>query len=182
MKSKPMIALLIVAGLLTGCSDIVSLNAPIQDSEAVIDASLEGIYAAGEDVCIIRKPVGGVYRILYSEAPEEGYPGTAEARQFEGRLMKTQSAEVLDVVSDRGDEFHAPVHLWARVWPGAKELRWSWLDSEWLKGRARAELGTQETDSRMILTSPASTLRSFIDRYAGDEQAHGAAAIWERIR
>src|SRR4051812_30247264 len=128
MRMFELLAAIAGAVTLTGCSEMVSLNAPVTDSAAGVDDRLEGIWEAGKDMCIIRKPVDGVYRIVYSEAPQPENPASADARQFEGRLLITPNAEILDLASPGADGFQIPAHMWARIWPGQRELRWAWLD------------------------------------------------------
>jgi len=121
-------------------------------------------------------------RILYSEAPDPEASGSGAARQFEGRLLRTDDAEILDIVAAGRDDFQIAAHMWARIWTGDRELRWAWLDSDWLKEHARTKLATQEPDGRMIITSLPDALRLFLAQYGSDELAHGKQQVWSRLR
>ncbi len=181
MQHKLLGIVVFSAVVFTGCSDIVALNSSVTDSQAATDGKLAGVWTDGHDICIIREPIEGVYPILYAEAPDPAASGSGAEQQFEGRLLRTNDAEILDVVPAATDEFHLAAHMWARVRPGDKELRWAWLDSDWLRQMARAKLATQEPRDRMVVTSPVDAVRAFLTAYGGNDRAQSDSTIWKRL-
>ncbi len=161
------------AALMTGCSSLVSLNPFVSDQEAVIDPALIGVWDTGDDggLLVIRQS-GNHYTILYSE--------NSSALKFEARLFRAGDAELLDLVPGSDDGFSIPVHTLVRVWPGQSELRWAFLESDWLKQQAVQQLASQPAGDRTLLTAPGAAVRSLLGKLGDDERAYSKQQAFQR--
>jgi len=148
---------------LTGCSDLVSLNPFVTDKEAVTDPSLVGTWKAPDGALAIIQQADSAYDITYT--------ADKDTAKFEGRLIKTGNADILDLVIESDDAFQVPAHLMARVWVQGSTLRWIFLDSKWLRGQA-ANLASQPSGTRTLLTAPGDKVRDFVLTYGANDQAY----------
>ena len=162
------------AALMTGCSSLVSLNPFVSDEESVISPALAGVWKTGEDdgLVVIRQS-GTHYTILYTE-------NSSTTLKFEGRLFRAGDAELLDLVPSSDDGFSIPVHTVVRVWPGQSELRWAFLESDWLKQQAVRQLASQPAGDRTLLTAPGAVVHSLLAKYGADEKAYSKQKVMQR--
>ena len=174
----PMI-LLAVAGTLAlaACDNpvLISMEPAGTEQQAVFDASLLGTWEtnADGDLCIVRRGNGNTYTVKYVE--------DGGARKFEGRLFVVGQARVMDLVPQDSDDFQIPGHALIRILSSSPTLRWSYLDSEWLRQQAAGVLPVRPRDGRkLLLTAPAAPLAAFLANFAADERAHGSIQEWQR--
>ena len=170
------ILMLAVAGaaLMSGCSSLVSLNPFVSDEEAVISPLLTGVWNTGEnDGLVVIRQSGTHYTILYAE-------DNSKTLQFEGRLIRAGEAELLDLVPNVDNGFSIPVHTLVRVWPGQAELRWAFLESDWLKQQAVRQLASQASGDRTLLTAPGAAVRGLLAKYGADEKAYSKQQVMRR--
>jgi len=151
------------AMMLTGCSDLISLNPFVPEQDAVVDPTLAGTWKNSDGMLVIVQQEQSAYSITYTE--------NKETAKFNGRLAKMGDAEIMDLVLESDDAFQVPVHMMARVWVEGSTLRWIFLDSKWLRQQA-AELAGQPSGNRTLLTSPEAAARAFAWKYAGDARAY----------
>jgi len=176
----PMILLALTGALaLAGCDtpSLLSLDPAVTDQEAVFDASLLGTWDAGQggDLCIFRRGDGNTYSVTYVS------DGTS--RKFGARLFQAGQARLLDLSPLDSDDFQIPGHTLIRVLASGGSLRWTFLDSEWLRQQAAQELPSRARDSgKMLLTAPTASLRDFLTKYAADDKAHGDLEEWQRLQ
>ena|ERR1017187_725574 len=176
----PMILLALAGTLvLAGCDSpsLLSLDPAVTDQEASFDASLLGTWQTGQggDLCIFRRGDGNAYTVTYVS------DGTS--RKFDARLFPEGLATLLDLSPQDADEFQVPGHALIRIWTTGGSLRWTFLDSEWLRQQAALELPSRARDNnRMLLTAPAAALRGVLAKYAADDKAHGDIEEWQRLQ
>jgi hypothetical protein len=177
----PMILLALTGTLvLAGCDSpaLISLEpAAIADQEAGFDANLAGAWQAreGGDLCVIRHGDGNAYTVTYLS--------DGSSRKFDALLFQAGQASLLDLSPQDSDDFQTPGHAWIRIWTTNGSLRWTFLDSEWLRQQAAQELPNRARDnSRILLTAPSTSLRSFLAKYAADDRSHGEVEDWQRLQ
>ena len=175
----PMI-LLAVAGtlLLAGCDNpaLISIDPAVTDQAAVFDASLLGTWQAkqGGDLCVLRRGDGNAYDITYVS--------DGSTRKFEGLLFLAGQARVLDLSPQDSDDFQIPGHALIRILSSGDTLQWAYLDTDWLRQHAAAELANRpRNDGKLLLTAPTAPLAAFLANYAADERAHGDVNEWQRL-
>ena len=161
--------------MLAGCESpaLVSMDPVATEANTVFDASLLGTWeiSEGGDLCILRRAHGDVYAITY--VSDEG------VRQFEGRLFLAGQARVMDLTPRDSDDFRVPAHALIRILSSGATLRWTYLDSAWLRQQAARELVTRPRgEGKLLLNAP---LAGFLARYAGDERAYGEVQEWQRL-
>ncbi len=167
---------LAAALLLTGCSGMISLNPFVTDGEASIDPALLGVWhdADGEDTCII-KQAGMHYAITYVDK-------SSSAITFEAWLLASGDAKFLDLVPGDDSPFRIAAHTPVRVWTEGTTLRFSFLDSDWLRQQATQQLATQLAEDRTLITAPGESVRHFLMEYGADARAYGEVQTLERAQ
>jgi hypothetical protein len=151
---------------LTGCSNLVSLNPLVTDKQAVLDANLVGTWKSGDnDSLFVVQKNNSSYSITYTD-------GKDPAQKLTATVFQSGEAELLDVVSENEALLQVPVHALVRVWPEGNLLRWTFLDSQWLRDQAAKELASQAKGSLQLLTGPGETVRSVLLKYAADSKAY----------
>jgi len=152
------------AVVLSGCSELMSLHSFVGDEDSAADPGLAGTWKSSDDeALIIVQQAGAIYSITYTEKKETA--------KFQGRLIRAGDAEILDVVEESDDAFQIPAHLMVRVWPEGGVLRFTFLDSKWLRALAAQQLASQPSGDRTLITAPADAVRSFVLRYGADPKA-----------
>lgn len=166
----PMI-LIAMAGTLVlgGCDNpaLISMEPAVTEQDTIFDSSLLGTWDTklGGDICIVRRGDGNAYAVTYV--------GDGGARKFEGRLFLAGQARVMDLAPQDSDDFQTPVHALIRILSSGATLRWTYLDSDWLRQHANGELASRPRDGgKLLLTVPAAQLAAFLANYAADERAH----------
>ena len=164
--------------VLAGCDDpaLISLDPAVTDQDAAFDANLPGTWQAGDggDLCIIRRGDGNSYTVTYVS--------DGSARKFDAGLFQSGQAEILDLTPAEADDFQLAGHVLVRVWSASGSLRWSYLDSPWIRQQAGQELPVREgNNGKTVLTAHTAALRGFLSKYAADDKAHGDVVEWQRL-
>ena len=175
-----MILLALAGGLvLVGCDSpaLISLDQAVTDQEAVFDSTLLGTWDAGQggDLCIFRRGDGNAYTVTYIS--------DNSSRKFDARLFQAGQARLLDLSPQDSDDFQVAGHALIRILGSNGSLRWTFLDSEWLRQQAAQALPNRTRDSgKLLLTAAAASLRDFLAKYAGDDRSHGDVEEWQRLQ
>ena len=156
----------------TGCATLLTTNGFVAEEEALLDPHLAGTWTNDGDTILIRQNRTS-YEITYVDKGKD-------AIKFTARLVRIADAMLLDLTRDSDDPFTMPLHFAVRVWPEAAMLRWTLVDSDWLKEQAAQLLPAQRDGERTIVTAPAPAVREFMRRFGGDERARGKIETWTR--
>ena len=166
MKFATVTLALAGAMALTGCTNLVSLNPFVTGKQAVMDVNLEGTWKSDDnDSFVIVQKNSSSYSVIYAD-------GKGASQKFTALLFKVGDAELLDLVSENETFLQVPVHAAVRVWPQGSLLRWTFLDSKWLREQTGRELVSQPSGDAQLMTSPGETVRSVLLKYAGDSKAY----------
>ena len=126
-----------------------------------------------DTMCIIKQDDHNAYKITFLSG---GSPV-----EFQAQLFRAGPAEFLDVVPAEDNDFRVSGHAVARIWTGGGELKWAFLDSDWLKKQA-APLKTHTDGGKMLLLEPGATVRSFIAKSGADDRAYGNPVTWQKVQ
>ena len=159
--------------LCTGCSEMISLHPFVADSEAVQDARLPGVWLDGDDPMYIVRPDGNGYTISLSDK------SSPAVYKLKAKMLKVGDARILDLTPADEDAFQIAAHTPLRVWIDGATLRVAFLDSQWLREKAGAQLVTQAGD-RLLITSPQEDVTRFLLTYGGDDRAYGKVTVLSR--
>jgi hypothetical protein len=178
MKLTSMLLALAGVLILTGCDNpaLLSLEPVVTDQDAVFDTTLLGTWGASQDkdLCIFRRDGDSGYAITYVSG--------GDVRQFSARLFRVGEVSMLDLTPEGSDDFQIAGHALVRIWTGGGTLRWTYLDTEWLRKQASQLLPNRADDKRMVLTAPGAAVRAFVAKYGVDDKAHGDATEWQRVQ
>jgi hypothetical protein len=171
--------LLSLAGALAlaGCDpSLISLAPAVSAQDAVFDSTLLGTWeaATGGDHFIFERGKGNAYTVTMVS--------DGNSRQFDALLFQAGEARLLDLSPRQSDDsFQVPGHALIRILASDTSLRWTYLDSDWLRQQAARELPNRARDNDgMLLTAETGPLYGFLTRYAGDDRAHGDVEEWQR--
>jgi hypothetical protein len=164
----------------TGCSQLISLHPFVTEQDAELDPRLPGVWTGGQgDELYIVRQDGNGYTISYSEKSSAG------TYKLKAKLFKTGETRILDLTPAEEDAFQIPAHTPLRVWMEGATLRIAFLDSQWLRGHAGAELAVQDmapdTGVRVLITAPGDAVTRFLLTYGGDERAFGEPIVLTRL-
>ena len=182
MKRILMLPAAAVALMLTGCEGIptpslLSLESAVTDRDTTPDVPLAGAWesSTSDQVCLIRKDgdKDGAFSIQYLGGKQVA---------LKGRLFRAGDAMILELEPHEDDDyFNIPGHAFARVWLEGKTLRWSFLDSDWLKEQLKA-LPSYAAGDRTLLLASGKAVRAFIEKVAVAEDALSGEVTWQRIQ
>ena len=166
-------ALLLAAGAAllccAGCSDLISLNGFAPDGVAALNPRLPGVWGDDDDLYVVQEK-GGEYSITVTSKKTKG-----ETMAFTATLFRVGNAEILDLVPAGDDDaFRVAVHTPVRIWVDERSLRFTFLDSKWIRERAaeQALAKQQVNDKRTLLTGPSEQVTKFMLAHAGDDRAY----------
>lgn len=167
---------LALAGTLmcTGCSDLISLRPFVTDKEAVQDARLPGVWVDDDDAMYIVRQDGKGYAIGFVAK------NASTVYKLTGKMWKAGETRIFDLTPAEEDPFQIAVHTAMRVWIEAATLRIAFLDSQWLREKAGAQLAVQEVGDRRLITSPGDAVTRFLAAAGGDDQAFGKPNVLRR--
>ena len=169
--------MLVLAGTIVsaGCASTAALHPFVTDREGAVDASLTGVWGEenGDGVVVIRL-VGATYWITYSDK--------SSLVRLQARLLKTASAAIFDLSPDYKNEFALPAHLPVRIWLEGDTLRYTVLDSAWLKDLIREELAFEDAGGTLVITAPGDAVARFLAAHGGDERAFSSTVELVRMR
>ena len=165
MKLATLTLALLGSMALTGCSNLVSLNPFVTEKQAVLDPNLLGTWKGSGGELVIVQQNKSSYSITYTEGKEG-------AQKFTALLFRSGDAELLDLVSESDAVLQVPVHALVRVWPEGSLLRWTFLDSKWLREQATQQLASQPQGDSILLTAPGEAVRSVFLQHGGDSKAY----------
>jgi hypothetical protein len=158
-----------VAALLmcVGCSDMVSLNGFSPEALRAQNPALPGVWAGDDSLYIVKEKQGGYSISIVSVEKNE------PAVNFTASLIRAGNAEILDLVPASDDSaFHIPVHTPVRIWVDEHRLKFAFLDSEWLREKARASLASEKRGSRLLITSAEAAVFQFLLVNGTDDRAY----------
>jgi hypothetical protein len=176
----PMILAAAAALALSACDTprLLSINPAVTESETVFDQTLVGTWGTkdGAEFCSLRPNADtNTYTVTYVS--------DGDSRKFEGRLFQAGQARVMDLAPQDQDDFQIPGHALIRILSSGDTLRWTYLDSDWLRQRGAAELPNHPRGGgKLLLSAPSDRLAAFLATYAADERAHGDIQEWQRLQ
>jgi hypothetical protein len=179
MKLISMVVAVAAFSLLAGCDVtvpvLISVEAVATANDTAMDAGLLGTWEeqGNKDlVAVIRMADSGGYQISILSG--------GSVMTFGAKVFFVKESEFLDLAPTDDNDFRIPGHAVVRIWTDGAALRWSFLDSDWLKQKA-AGLTAHSADGKMQIFAPAATVRAFIAAYGTDDQAYGKVATWVRV-
>jgi hypothetical protein len=104
------------------------------------------------------------------------------AKEFDAMLFRAGEAQVLDLAASANDDFVIAPHMAVRIWLEGGQLRWAYLDSEWLRGEATRQLPHRPVGKKILLAAPTAAVQDFLMKHAGDEKAIGEVATFTRVQ
>ena len=166
------ITVVIAAVLLTGCGDLLSVEAVANKDNTVFDPALVGAWNAGDAVVIVQAGDDHAYRIHWVGA--EGNTETPRFVRMEGRLARIGDQRLLDLsTSEAGaGAFTIPCHVFLRIRTVKDGLKVQFVDSKWIREQLKSSsLASFTKDNHPVLTAPAAQVEAFLVKFGFDERA-----------
>jgi hypothetical protein len=145
---------------------LVSLDPFVPEDHPASDPNLAGIWQSGDKDFVWIRQDGPSYSIRFFGDDKD------VCIVFEGHLLRVDDAEFMDLVSTGDNAFNVPAHMVARVWTDGGGLRWAYLDSDWLKDKAKQTLGTQAAGDRTLITAKGAAVVEFLKKFGVDDKAY----------
>ncbi len=151
---------------MTGCSDMISLRSFAPENLTVQNPLLPGIWSSSDDEIYIVRAKDKGYTITY--IGKDNLP-----LHFDAKLIRAGAAEILDVTpTDDDDPFRVATHVPVRVSVDGATLRFTFLDSPWLREQARTQLAVQDVGKRILITAPGDAVARFLLLHGNDDRAY----------
>jgi hypothetical protein len=176
--------------LLSGCSDLLSVQPLATAETAVFDAGL-----TGEWLCMESGPgpsgksLEGVALIRAGSAQKKDYdivwlPGEGEALRVKGQLVKVGDRLVFDLIVVQETTLAIPAHFFMLVEKTADGVKFHWLDSDWLRSRVIAQNGLAHTmvDDKPMITAGSVEINAFLAKFGLDAQAASANMVFKLVK
>ncbi len=154
-----------------GCGDLLSLHPLYTEQDRILDPALEGRWENADDRMKVMRD-GFAYLVTH-----EPRSGPSEVQEFEVRLVDLGGVRMADIILTGGQLGH----MFIRVRVSDSELRFAFLDSEWLRGRIRHEDVTVARGNTMaVLVARTPALRREVRKYAAVPEAYGEELVYKR--
>lgn len=175
--------MLVAAVCLSPACLVLTLHPTYTEDALAWEPNLLGIWHDTEDNVIVQIERGEwrSYRIRYEHPIEKG--------DLTGYLTAIGEDRYFDVMPIRGEDrgsFLVPVHAVLRVSLRGDTLQVTPLSYDWFADRARANRTipglavTRDQKENVLITSPASRLRTWLGAQAADGEMFGASATFTR--
>jgi hypothetical protein len=170
---------------LAGCGDLLSVHPLATAETAVFDAGLTGEWSCSDKDC------KGTALIRAGSAARKEYdivwiPGDAdeESLRLKGQLVKVGDRLVFDLVSTRKADLAVPGHFFMLVEKSADGVKFSWLDSEWLRNRIilQGALAHAMVGDKPVITASSAEINAFLAKSGLDPQAQNGSLAFKRVK
>jgi hypothetical protein len=165
--------------LLTGCGDLVSVEALANKTNTVFDPALVGAWNSGDAIVIVQAGEEQSYRIHWLGAEGTEPPRIA---RMEGRLARIGDQRILDLTSSEPGAFAIPCHVFLRIRPVNEGLKVQFVDSKWIRDQVTGSLASFMLDEHPVLTAPASQVEAFLLKFGLDERALDAPTLYRPLK
>jgi hypothetical protein len=159
--------------LMTGCGSMVSISPLYSDGNAIQEPGLVGTWQAGDgdDILVIRPADNKAYQVLYTSMKD-----ASPTMLFQVRLVELQGVRFADVMRNTAG-WTIPGHCFAKVALAGDTLKFSFLDSDWLKEQIQ---GLKQGELTVLPDSTAS-LQQMVSKYANEPRALDAETEFQRL-
>ncbi len=172
------ITLVFAAILLTGCGDLPSLEGLANKENTVFDPALLGTWSTAESVIVVKAGDDQSYRIHWLDLDDDATP----VLQMEARLVKLGEQRILDLSSSNPGAFAIPCHVFLRIRPVKEGLKVQFVDSLWIREKAKTTLTNFVWEKHPVLTAPSAQIATFLQKFGFDEQALDEPMLFRRLR
>jgi hypothetical protein len=158
--------------MLTGCGDLVSVEAVANQDNTVFDPALVGAWTSGDAVVIVQSGEEESYRISWLGTEVNTEP--PRLIRMEGRLAKLGEQRMLDLSTAEASAgaFTIPGHVFLRVRPVKDGLKVQFVDSLWMREQVKASSIAYFTEGfHPVLTAPSAQVAAFLIKFGFDERA-----------
>jgi hypothetical protein len=176
--------------LLSGCSDLLSVQPLATAETAVFDAGLIGEWLCTESgPGPSGKSLEGVALIRAGSAQKKDYdivwlPDEGEALRLKGQLVKVGDRLVFDLIAVKETTLAIPAHFFMLVEKTADGVKFHWLDSKWLRDRVMSKdvLAHAMVDDKPVITAGSAEIHAFLAKFGLDAQAVSGSLSCKRVK
>jgi hypothetical protein len=169
--------------LLSGCTDLLSVNPLATAETAVFDAGLTGEWSCADQDC------EGVALIRAGSAQKKDYdivwlPRNADddVLHLKGQLVKVGDRLVFDLIAVKQTSLAVPAHFFMLVEKTADGVKFHWLDSDWLRSRVIPQnaLPHAMVGDKPVITAGSAEINAFLAKFGLDPQAVSGSLSFKR--
>ncbi len=166
------LAVVVAAALAAcGCGDLLSLHPLYTAEDRILDPALEGRWE-NEDYRMTVTRDGPAYLVKH-----EPRSGPSEVQEYEMRLVDLGGVRMADIILTGGELGH----MFVRVRVSDGELRFAFLDSDWLRGRIKHEdVAVARGNTMAVLVARTPALRREVQKYANVAEAYDEELVYKR--
>lgn len=172
LRAANTLVIMAAALSLTGCGDLLSLHSLYSKTQLVFDPAIEGRWESDDNVLDVRRD-GDLYELELRSKPAR----SQEPSRFEVHLTDVGGVRFADLLPI--DQLG---HMFVRIRVPGNELRFAFLDSEWLRQRVpheNAEVDHGRTQAILVQKTPE--LRSWAAKYANEPRAYDKEETYRRV-
>jgi hypothetical protein len=171
MRNARLAVSLLAALLACGCGDLLSLHPLYTGQDRVLDQALEGRWENDDNLLTVTRD-GIAYDVTLKPKSSPSQP-----QEFEMRLLDLGGVRMADIIPTDG----MLGHMFLRVRVAGGELRFSFLDSAWLRERIRHEaVHVAKGNTQAVLIARTPELRKQVMKYVAVAQAYGDELVYRR--
>ena len=176
--------------LLSGCSDLLSVQPLATAETAVFDAGLIGEWLCTESgPGPSGKSLEGVALIRAGSAQKTDYdivwiPGEGGTLRLKGQLVKVGDRQVFDLIAVQETTLAIPRQFFMLVEKTTDGVKFYWLDSDWLRSQVISKDGLAHAmvDDKPVITAGSAEIHAFLAKFGLDPQAVSASMVFKLVK
>jgi hypothetical protein len=175
--------------LLSGCSDLLSVQPLATAETTVFDAGLTGDWSCADEGRGDYSNLKGVALIRAGSAEKKEYdivwlPDKGEALRLKGQLVKVGDRLVFDLIAVKETTLAVPAHFFMLVQKTGDGVKFHWLDSDWLRDRVMSKdaLAHAMVDDKPVITAGSAEINAFLAKFGLDAQAGSGSLSLKRVK
>jgi hypothetical protein len=175
--------------LLSGCSDLFSVNPLATAETTVFDAGLLGEWSSEGGGGAAGKDLDGSVLVRAGAAERKEYeivwiPKEGEALRLRGQLVRVGDRLIFDLLAIKEANWAVPGHFFMLMERGADGVMFHWLDSDWLRQKVMLPnaLAHAVGEDKPVIVAGGAQINAFLAKYGLDPQAVSVTATLKLVK
>ena len=189
MRALLVIFAMLLMLLLSGCSDLFSVNPLATAETTVFDAGLLGEWSSEGGGGPQGKDLDGSVLVRAGAAEKQEYdivwiPKEGEALRLRGQLVRVGDRLIFDLLAIKEGNWAVPGHFFMLMERGADGVMFHWLDSDWLRQKVMLPnaLAHAVGEDKPVIVAGGAQINAFLAKYGLDPQAVSVTATLKPVK